>query len=71
LEVKIEELVVEINDLSVRGELVGLSSIEVEKARSKSNLISAIRVEDRWVDTPNLIKVAVSSYFEKHVSATP
>jgi hypothetical protein len=40
------------------------------KARSKLNLISAIRVDDRWLETPSLIKAAVSSYFEKHVSAS-
>jgi hypothetical protein len=113
LEAKIEELVVEINDLDVRGELVGLSALEVDsrkdkfvslwkflknkealmfqrsrskwlkegdantkffhncvKARSKGNLISAIRVEERWLDSPNLIKSAVSNYFEKHVSSS-
>jgi hypothetical protein len=39
------------------------------KARSKVNLISAIRVDDVWVDSPSLIKSAVVSYFERHVSA--
>jgi hypothetical protein len=114
MEAKIEELMVEINDLDVRGELVGLTTLEVEsrkekftlmwkylrnkealmyqrsrakwlkegdantkffhgcvKARLKSNFIAAIRVEDRWVDTPSLIKEEVSSYFEKHVSSIP
>ncbi|WJX46909.1 hypothetical protein P8452_33654 [Trifolium repens] len=39
------------------------------KARSKSNLISAIKVDDRWLDSPNLIKEGVVTYFENHVSA--
>jgi hypothetical protein len=40
------------------------------KARSKFNSISALRVDEGWLDTPFLIKAAVSSYFEGHVSST-
>jgi hypothetical protein len=112
MKARIDDLVVDIKDLDVRGELVGLSPMEVDlrkekfvslwhllrnkeaimfqrsrsrwlkegdanskffhgcvKARSKGNLISAIWVEDRWLDSPSLIKEAVSNYFEKHVSA--
>ncbi|PNX99671.1 cysteine-rich receptor-like protein kinase, partial [Trifolium pratense] len=113
VEAKIEELVVEIKDLDVRGELVGLSNQEVDcrkqkfaslwkflknkealmfqrsrskwlkegdantkffhgsvKSRSKRNLISAIRVDEGWLDSPNLIKEAVSIYFTNHVSSS-
>ncbi|MCI14632.1 transposon TX1 putative protein, partial [Trifolium medium] len=41
------------------------------KSRSKSNLITALHIGDEWLDTPDLIKGAVSSYFENHVSSTP
>jgi hypothetical protein len=39
LESKIEELVVEINDLDVRGELVGLSDLEVVSRKEKFVLL--------------------------------
>ncbi|GAU30728.1 hypothetical protein TSUD_145250 [Trifolium subterraneum] len=41
------------------------------KARSKSNLISALRVDGEWLESPSLIKAAVSLYFRNHVSSTP
>ncbi|MCI55667.1 RNA-directed DNA polymerase (Reverse transcriptase), partial [Trifolium medium] len=41
------------------------------KARSKANLISALHFGDVWLDTLDLIKGAVSSYFENHVSSAP
>ncbi|MCH87373.1 LINE-1 reverse transcriptase like, partial [Trifolium medium] len=41
------------------------------KTRSKKNLISALRSGDVWLDSPNLIKAAVFSYFVNHVSSTP
>jgi hypothetical protein len=112
LDARVEELIVEINDLDVRGELVGLTSAELErrkehfatlwkllrskevtlaqrsrsrwlkdgdantkyfhnsiKARSKLNQISALRVNGEWVDSPNLVKEAVSSFFVLHVAA--
>ncbi|MCH86627.1 LINE-1 reverse transcriptase like, partial [Trifolium medium] len=111
---RIEELVVEIRDLDMRGEEEGLSTQEVVsrkekfrdlwkllknkealmfqrsrskwlkegdantkffhgsvKSRSKTNLISALRSGDVWLDSPTLIKAAVSSYFVNHVSSTP
>jgi hypothetical protein len=114
LEERIKELVVDIKDLDLKGELVGLSNEEIEgrkqkfitlwrvlkgkeasifqrsrskwlkegdantkffhgsiKSRAKSNSISAIRVEDTWLDSPNLIKEAVISYFTNHVSSMP
>jgi hypothetical protein len=37
----------------------------------KLNSISAIRVGERWLDSPNLIKEAVVSYFANHVSSSP
>jgi hypothetical protein len=40
------------------------------KARASSNKILALRVDDGWVETPSLIKAAVSSFFEKHVAST-
>ncbi|MCH98366.1 transposon TX1 putative protein, partial [Trifolium medium] len=40
------------------------------KARLKSNLVSALRVGDVWLESPNLIKEAIFSYFEEHVSST-
>jgi hypothetical protein len=95
-EAKIKELVVDIKDLDVKGELVGLSTQEVDsrkekfvlmwkllrnreallfqrsrskwasegdantkffhhciKTRAKRNFISAIRVEEEWVESPN------------------
>ncbi|MCH84503.1 LINE-1 reverse transcriptase like, partial [Trifolium medium] len=39
------------------------------KARSKKNLISALRSGDVWLESPTLIKEAVSSYFVNHVSS--
>jgi hypothetical protein len=112
LEARIGELVVDIKDLDAKGELVGLSSQEVEsrkekfvllwkflrskealmfqssrsnwlsegdgnlkffhncvKTRLKRNLISAIRVGEEWLESPNLIKEAVSSHFKNHVSS--
>jgi hypothetical protein len=111
METKIEELVVDINDLDVKGELVGLTALEVEarkgkfvllwnlirnkeallvqrsrskwasdgdantkyfhnciKSRSKRNFISAIRVNDEWLESPSHIKAAVYSFFENHVA---
>jgi hypothetical protein len=113
LEGRIEGLVVEIKDMDIRGELMGLTSQEVEdrklkfstlwkylrskevimfqrsrsnwlkegdtntkffhgsvKARSKRNQLLAIRGEEGWLESPNLIKEAAASYFENHVSST-
>jgi hypothetical protein len=39
------------------------------KARSKLNTITVLRVENDWLDSPNLIKAAVSSYFVNHVTS--
>ncbi|GAU36760.1 hypothetical protein TSUD_213250 [Trifolium subterraneum] len=41
------------------------------KNRVKTNFISALCVDGRWLDSPNLIKEAVHSFFENHVSSTP
>ncbi|MCH80895.1 LINE-1 reverse transcriptase like, partial [Trifolium medium] len=41
------------------------------KARTKVNRISALRVEDEWIDSPNLIKEVISSFFKNHVSVIP
>jgi hypothetical protein len=41
------------------------------RARTKANCISALKVDDVWIDNPSLIKSAVLSYFENHVSSTP
>jgi hypothetical protein len=41
------------------------------KARSRLNSIAALRVDDRWVEAHSLIKEAVFSYFENHVTSTP
>ncbi|PNY11183.1 cysteine-rich receptor-like protein kinase [Trifolium pratense] len=41
------------------------------KARSKLNSISAIRVDDVWLESPDQIKAVVSSFFANHVSDTP
>jgi hypothetical protein len=35
------------------------------------NSITVLRVENEWLDSPNLIKAAVSSYFENHVASNP
>jgi hypothetical protein len=39
---------------------------ESVKSRTKLNSISAIRVGERWLESPNLIKEAVVSYFANH-----
>ncbi|KAK2423798.1 hypothetical protein QL285_034226 [Trifolium repens] len=39
------------------------------KQRAKLNSLLAIQVEDRWLESPNLIKEAVSSYFTNHFSS--
>ncbi|WJX17552.1 hypothetical protein P8452_07455 [Trifolium repens] len=41
------------------------------KARRRANSLSALKVDEGWVESPALIKAAVSSYFEKHVASTP
>ncbi|GAU38652.1 hypothetical protein TSUD_276920 [Trifolium subterraneum] len=41
----------------------------VTKARIKSNLIPVLRVDGEWIESPPLIKEAVSSYFRSHVSS--
>ncbi|GAU33092.1 hypothetical protein TSUD_259430 [Trifolium subterraneum] len=79
LEVRIEELVVEIGNLDKKGEEEGLSNQEgdantkffhgSDNVRMKSNRISALRVDEGWLESPNLIKAAVHSYFENHVSS--
>ncbi|GAU43110.1 hypothetical protein TSUD_373050 [Trifolium subterraneum] len=114
LEVKIEELKIEICSLDRKGEEVGLTTQEIEsrkvkfgelwklfkskeallfqrarskwlkegdantkffhssvKSRMKSNLISALYVDDVWLDSPNSIKEAIYSFFEIHVSSNP
>ncbi|GAU21871.1 hypothetical protein TSUD_33680 [Trifolium subterraneum] len=40
------------------------------KSRVKSNLISALRVDNIWLDSPISIKEAVHSFFENHVSSS-
>ncbi|GAU24549.1 hypothetical protein TSUD_148900 [Trifolium subterraneum] len=39
------------------------------RSRLKSNRISALRVDEVWLDSPNLIIGAVNSYFQNHVSS--
>ncbi|GAU29496.1 hypothetical protein TSUD_360410 [Trifolium subterraneum] len=111
---RIGELVVDIRDLDVRGELVGLSTQELEgrkekfgilwkllkskemllfqrsrskwlkegdantkffhgsvKARLKSNLVMGLLVDGEWLESPSLIKAAVSSFLKNHVSSIP
>jgi hypothetical protein len=41
------------------------------KARSKLNFISALRIDGGWIESPDQIKAAVSTYFENHVSSSP
>ncbi|MCH99194.1 LINE-1 reverse transcriptase like, partial [Trifolium medium] len=40
------------------------------KARFKSNLVSALRVGDVWLEATNPIKEAIFSYFKDHVSSS-
>jgi hypothetical protein len=41
------------------------------KAILKVNSISALRVGENWLRSPNLIRDTVLSYFENHVPASP
>ncbi|CAJ2635167.1 unnamed protein product [Trifolium pratense] len=84
MEARIQGLVVDIRDLDVRGEEVGLSNQEVTsrkqkfedlwkllRTRSNLNSITALRVDNVWLESPELIKAAISSFFESHVSSLP